>query len=220
MRLHVMRGRGGLTPDQPLQSKLGLCAIEHRKASPPTSTPLLGFVTDVATGFGLIPICRRTEDEYWLIVGGGDGISTPLRRTPGVSDHSTICSAFRPWGRSVACRVVRALPLGPRIRLREKSNFASRFNADSTVQSSAQRYLSSVFRNRCDLVATSRLDAEGVVADVRRGCGGRVSFARRTRPMRAAKACGPGLPTLRPSSRDDDLAGDGGKKAVPRESAL
>jgi hypothetical protein len=44
------------------------------------------------------------------------------------------------------------------------------------------------------------------------GCGGRCGVARRAALKRTAKACGPGLPTLRLRSRDH-LADDGGKKA-------
>ena len=45
------------------------------------------------------------------------------------------------------------------------------------------------------------------------GCDGRDEHVRRTLFVAHVKACGPGLPTLRPSSRDDDLAGDGSKTA-------
>jgi len=39
--------------------------------------------------------------------------------------------------------------------------------------------------------------------------------------LRTAKSCGPDIPTLISSLRDDDLAGDGGKKArFTRESAI
>jgi hypothetical protein len=46
------------------------------------------------------------------------------------------------------------------------------------------------------------------------GCDGRVDVARRATSARTAKACGPDLPTLRPSSlKLTRLASDGGKKA-------
>src|SRR5262249_13889821 len=43
--------------------------------------------------------------------------------------------------------------------------------------------------------------------------GGRAKVARRAAEARTQKSCGPGLPTLRPSSRDRIYASDGGKKA-------
>jgi hypothetical protein len=43
----------------------------------------------------------------------------------------------------------------------------------------------------------------------------------RTAPMRTTKACGPGLPTLRPSSRSDEVRGRREQESpVPGESAL
>src|SRR4029077_7443325 len=50
------------------------------------------------------------------------------------------------------------------------------------------------------------------------GCDGRdgvsaQSLCGRLISLRTAKSCGPGIPTLMPSWRDDDLADDGGKKA-------
>jgi len=42
---------------------------------------------------------------------------------------------------------------------------------------------------------------------------GRGARAQTNDPDADAKARGPGLPTLRPSSREDDLAGDGSNKA-------
>jgi len=52
-----------------------------------------------------------------------------------------------------------------------------------------------------------------IVTDV--GCGMRWTRwrTRRMRRSRTAKSCGPGIPTLMPSFRGDDLASDGGKKA-------
>jgi hypothetical protein len=63
----------------------------------------------------------------------------------------------------------------PQNSLREKSNFASRFNADSTVQPSAQKYFSSVFRKCVLSFPLSRLAERGVrvVTNVEAGCGGR-----------------------------------------------
>src|SRR5579863_6190381 len=44
-------------------------------------------------------------------------------------------------------------------------------------------------------------------------CGGRVGAQRRSASTRTAKSCGPGIPTLMSSLRDDDVAGEGGNKA-------
>src|SRR5690242_10057782 len=67
--------------------------------------------------------------------------------------------------------------------------------------------------------ALSRLDEEGVSRSsrhVRRGCDGRGGFARRAMTSRTAKACGPGLPTLRPSCTDDVSAAMGARKPGPQ----
>jgi hypothetical protein len=60
-----------------------------------------------------------------------------------------------------------------------------------------------------------------IVTDV--GCGMRWAprvaawFSARTNGSDApAKSCGPGIPVLMPSFADDDLRGDGGKRAGPR----
>jgi hypothetical protein len=93
---------------------------------------------------------------------------------------------------------VRRPAAGVKNCLRQKSNFASRFSADSTVQSSREKYRVSVFRK---FMIWSRRPASvrGAYAlssrHVRRGCGGRDGLARRAMPTRTAKSCGPGLPT-------------------------
>jgi hypothetical protein len=51
------------------------------------------------------------------------------------------------------------------IRMREKSKFVSRFNADSTVQSVAQKIFLFRFSELCDCLSPSRLDAQGAYRD-------------------------------------------------------
>jgi hypothetical protein len=99
--------------------------------------------------------------------------------------------------------------------MRGKSKFLSRFNADSPVQSSAQKYASSVFRENM-IVSCHPASARGTYArssrHVRRGCDGRVGLARRAMPMRTAKSCGPGAPTLAPSRVVTSRAMTGARK--------
>jgi hypothetical protein len=85
-----------------------------------------------------------------------------------------------------------------------------------------------IFKNRLDSSPNQKHDApvprssEGrfaIVTDVERGMRWTQRRVRRTRPLRTAKSCGPGAPTLASSAQDDDLARDGGKKArFPGES--
>src|SRR5690349_24297133 len=51
-----------------------------------------------------------------------------------------------------------------------------------------------------------------IVTDVERGMRWTRALVRRTRHPRTAKACGPGLPTLRPSCADDVSAAMGARK--------
>jgi hypothetical protein len=99
--------------------------------------------------------------------------------------------------------------------MRRKSKFVSRFNADSAVQSSAQKYSDSVFRKNM-IVSCHPASARGTYArssrHVRRGCDGRVGLARRAMPMRTAKSCGPGAPTLAPSRVVTSRAMTGARK--------
>ena len=106
-------------------------------------------------------------------------------------------------------------------RLRAKSNFVKQFNADSTVQSSREKYFDSVFqknvvasghpasmeegrtRDRHEDVRRDAMDASATRAICSRG---------RTVRRRTAKSCGPDTPTL-VSSRRRRFADDGSKKA-------
>jgi hypothetical protein len=81
------------------------------------------------------------------------------------------------------------------------------------------------FSEKCDCLAPSRLDAEGVSRSsrhVRRGCDGRVGLDGRAMPMRTQKSCGPDTPTL-VSSAQNDLRAMGARKPGSqgaRKSAL
>jgi hypothetical protein len=92
-----------------------------------------------------------------------------------------------------------------------KTKFAWSFNGKAAVPIFVKN-LASVLQKTLGSLPPSRLDERGVrvVADVEAGCDGRGGDARRVSPALTAKACGPGLPTLRSSARDDDL---GGKQA-------
>jgi len=105
-----------------------------------------------------------------------------------------------------------------RRRISENRKFLKQFNivAVSSAAQSSCGIFSLRFSEKCDSIAPSRLGQRGTDASSRTlsaGCDGRAGVARRATLIRTAKVCGPGLPTLRPSSRDDDLAGDGSKKA-------
>ena len=109
--------------------------------------------------------------------------------------------------------------------VREKSKFAWRFKGESAVQSPKPKIFyfcfseihvflhlipprpRGAYRDRHERGVRDAVDADGSM--------------KTSEPMRTAKSCGPGLPTLRLSSRDDDLADDGGKKArSPRRSRI
>ena len=109
--------------------------------------------------------------------------------------------------------------------VREKSKFAWRFKGESAVQSPKPKIFYFCFSEIHVFFTSSRLDQEGRIAIVTNvECGTRwthMASMKTSEPMRTAKSCGPGLPTLRLSSRDDDLADDGGKKArSPRRSRI
>ena len=84
------------------------------------------------------------------------------------------------------------------------------------VQSPDKKYFALRIPIIGSMVRSSRLDAEGRIAIVTT-CEAGMRWTRgrcETSIVGAdAKSCGPGLPTLRSSSRDDDLAGDGSKQA-------
>jgi hypothetical protein len=73
---------------------------------------------------------------------------------------------------------------------------------DSTVHSSPSACFR--FSERCAFLPRSCFRMRGALRSSRTlgaGCDGRVGLTRRASPTRTAKSCGPGLPTLRPSSR-------------------
>ena len=104
------------------------------------------------------------------------------------------------------------------LKLREKPDFASRINADSTVQSPSKKYSAlPVGQIICTSSPGPVLLKRGVSRSSRTlgaGCGGRFGAKRRMARKRTAKSCGPDAPTLA-STRDDAFAscGDGGKRA-------
>jgi hypothetical protein len=108
--------------------------------------------------------------------------------------------------------------VAPRKNARDESNFVSRFNADSSVQSLRGIYFYSVFQKWRDFLTPSRLGAEGVVANRHRtevGMRWTCSLARRANAARTARARGPGLPTLRPSCAGTIRAATGQESPVP-----
>jgi hypothetical protein len=73
----------------------------------------------------------------------------------------------------------------------------------NAVQPLGKKYFALLILTIRSMVCTSRLGKGRIAVVTKReaGCGGRDGDARRASPMRAAKACGPGLPTLRLSLR-------------------
>ena len=134
------------------------------------------------------------------------------------------------WGnqwnqlRSAAKKLVRAGFEPMKIACAKKRKFAWRLKGESAVQSPKPKIFYFCFSEIHVSITSSRLDQEGriaIVTNVSAGRGGRRWLEQTSEPMRTAKSCGPGLPTLRLSSRDDDLADDGGKKArSPRRSRI
>jgi hypothetical protein len=103
-----------------------------------------------------------------------------------------------------------------KVRTLQKTKFASPINADSTVQSSAKKYFTppvgqiistsprhpasirGAFRDRHERWVRDAVDAGGAFDE--------------SAVLRTAKSCGPDIPTLISSLRDDDLASDGDNK--------
>jgi hypothetical protein len=118
------------------------------------------------------------------------------------NDSGVICPTgnhlrdFRPAG------LVR-VSIGDRIRPREKSKFASGFNVFRAFKAQAEN--NSIAENRKSWFygchpASSRGTLRPIVTKREAGCGGRGRLASdECKPMRTAKACGPGLPMLRSS---------------------
>jgi hypothetical protein len=89
--------------------------------------------------------------------------------------------------------------------VREKPDFARQFKPQSSVQSLAQKYLSSVFQKFVVFSCYPASMEEGRTRDrhedVRRGCDGRLGdardlFVRTTALRRTTKSYGPDTPTL------------------------
>src|SRR5262249_19736583 len=109
---------------------------------------------------------------------------------------------------------------------REKSKFVKQFNVDPNVQSSREKYSDLRISENVIGSPPSRLRMRGASRSSRTleaGCDGRDGVgrfsARRLTSSRTAKSCGPGLPTLRPSSQNalaSSLRATGARKPGPR----
>jgi hypothetical protein len=112
------------------------------------------------------------------------------------------------------------------IRVREKSNFVKRFNADSTVQSLRKKYFASIFQkfvifSRGPAPAGGALrDRHGRWARDAMDVSGRSACAQTNDADADVKSCGPGLPTLRLSWRMMIRRRWGQQSPVPRESTI
>jgi hypothetical protein len=151
----------------------------------------------------------------------------PAMTAERVSPRRRRHKAARPTGKSISilADVVRhEAPRHTKNHPRQKTNFSSPFNPIPPVQSPCEKYPAFVFPEIGVPCPCPALEQEGrfaIVTNVERGmrwthrgCSARFAGGRTTL-TRTAKPCGPGIPTLMPSSqrRISRLAGDGGNKA-------
>ena len=102
---------------------------------------------------------------------------------------------------------------------RKNPTFATRCKIDSPVKPSTQKYFASVFRKFVIVCRRPVLMKRGgrVVTNVERGMRWTRCIVGRTMSSRTAKSCGPGLPTLRPSSQAlTSTRATGARKPGPR----
>jgi hypothetical protein len=130
-------------------------------------------------------------------------------------DGRIACSDLRDPHQPCAPMSVRSRPKRP-VR---KTHFSSRFNRIASVQRTHEKYFLLISENQYLLppVPPHCRGASRPSRTLKRDAMDASGDARRASPARTAKSCGPGLPTLRPSSQklllSSGLAGDGSKKA-------
>jgi len=109
---------------------------------------------------------RRIVSNALKSVAGLGRSPTAVPQATGLpSRRAPICPSGR-TGTFFPGRAPLATAQAAQDRVREKTKYTRRFNADSGVQISREKYISSVFQNDVVRFASSRLDEEGRIAIV------------------------------------------------------